>query len=205
MDFKKIQDQLHKDLEKQSWSVLDLKLNHQDLVDCCETVFKGNDQIFSEAKIKEGVTFQTESRIRKSQISWVEDWSAYKLTRELETLYADLVLSINNHFYLSIKSYESQFAYYKSGDFYKKHIDQYKDKSHRQLTTVLFLNESTQGGELIIYNKDHPNQIDAQIRPQAGCMVFFFSGHIYHEVLPVKQDRYSLTTWFRDDEDIFRV
>ena len=112
---------------------------------------------------------------------------------------------LNQHFFLSMKRFESQFAIYQKGGFYKKHLDQLKKTRHRQVSCILYLDDCLAGGELLIFNKNNKNQLDYTYTPKAGEMVLFFSKSIYHEVLPTQQKRYSLTTWFRDDEDFLNL
>lgn len=192
------------DLEERSWAVIDLGIDDQVIQDCKSKVF-GKEHDFSDAKVNKDQVAPSVSQIRKSQVLWVENWDEFKLTQELSSFNKVLIHELNSYFFLAMKSFESQFAYYKEGDFYKKHLDQYRNKGIRQLTTVFFLNDCAKSGELVIYNKDDSDIIDIKIKPKRGNLVLFFSSQIYHEVLPVKTERYSLTTWFRDDQDLFRT
>jgi SM-20-related protein len=108
--------------------------------------------------------------------------------------------SINNYFRLSIKGFESQFSVYNQGGFYKCHLDQHKETRHRQVSCCIYLNDCVDGGELVIYKKGSKTEVDKVIKPLSGSIVFFFSKDIYHEVKMVQNPRYSITTWFRDDE-----
>lgn len=109
------------------------------------------------------------------------------------------MISVNEYFFLVMKRYESQIAYYDEGDFYKTHLDQFQDQRHRQVTCTIYLNDCTNGGELVLYKQGSQTIIDQIISPKRGTLVLFFSGHIHHEVKLVNQPRLSITTWFRDD------
>lgn len=69
------------------------------------------------------------------------------------------------------------------------------------MTCIFYLNDCYEGGELLIYSREDKKQIAARISPSIGSCVIFFSGQIYHEVLPVVETRYSLTTWLRCDDE----
>jgi len=156
---------------------------------------------FKEASIGRYSTKIRDWTIRKSNISWVED-SDFDGIREFNLFLNRLMLSLNQHFFLSLKHFESQVAYYAPNDFYKIHLDQFSRDNRRQVTCILYLNDCPQGGELVIYKRGSKNIIDKIITPKRGTLVVFFSGHIYHEVRPVGSPRFSLTTWFRDDEPL---
>jgi SM-20-related protein len=60
----------------------------------------------------------------------------------------------NRHFFMGLFDYECHYAKYDAGDFYKQHLDAFKGRSNRVLTTVCYLNSPEKGGELIIYAED---------------------------------------------------
>ena len=62
---------------------------------------------------------------------------------------------LNKRLFLGLFSFESHFAHYNKGDFYKKHKDAFKGEGNRVLSVVVYLNQqwsSEDGGELVIYN-----------------------------------------------------
>ncbi|MEH6367338.1 MAG: 2OG-Fe(II) oxygenase, partial [Pseudomonas marincola] len=94
-------------------------------------------------------------------------------------------------------SYESHFAFYPAGAFYKKHLDRFRDDDRRTVSVVLYLNEQWQddfGGELRLYLPDGETR---DVRPEAGSLVVFMSADMPHEVLPATRERLSLAGWFR--------
>jgi SM-20-related protein len=186
------------DLTVKSWSFLSQKVSPH----LCHDLYNhymANRYLFDEAQIGNFILKKKDKSIRKSQIQWVEDWQQSSATIFLNEFYKELGHHIRSTFYIPLKWHESQIALYQQGDYYKKHLDQLKLTKHRQLTTVLFLNDCTQGGELVLYNKEDKSQVDLSILPKAGDLVIFFSAHIFHEVLPCMEDRMTLTTWLRDD------
>lgn len=171
--------------------------------DICQSIFdeysyKDKSKSFSAACIGRNSTKVIDSSIRKSSISWVED-TDFQGIREFNLILNEMMLSLNQYFFLSLKHFESQVAYYTKNDFYKTHLDQFSQNARRQVTCILYLNDCPSGGELILYKKGSKDIIDKIIRPKRGTLVVFFSGHIYHEVRTVETPRLSLTTWFRDD------
>lgn len=106
---------------------------------------------------------------------------------------------LNRALFLGLFDYESHFAHYPKGTFYKKHVDAFKGVSNRVLTTILYLNplwNPEDGGELVLYEEDSTS-VQETVLPVAGTMVLFLSEVFPHEVLPANRSRYSLTGWFR--------
>ena len=155
---------------------------------------------FTKAKIGRGKSHHERKDIRNAELCWIDNWSEVRELELVHTRLTEIQQAINENFFTSIKRFESQLSFYPTGGFYKKHLDQLKSTRNRQLTSILFLNDVKNGGELIIYEKEDKFLREAIIKPTAGTLVLFFSKTIYHEVLECQQDRYGLTTWFRDDE-----
>lgn len=104
-------------------------------------------------------------------------------------------LRFNRELFLNLASSEFHFAVYPEGSFYRRHLDQFKERANRILTFIVYLNPNWKpgdGGELRIYRDD--NQLD--IEPIYGRMVLFKSAVLEHEVLPTQIKRRSLTGWF---------
>jgi len=162
---------------------------------------KYNKGLFDEAAIGRALKHTVKSNIRDSQILWIDDWSSLELN-QFHAFTTELMEKLKHTLLLSLKRFESQFAVYEPGGFYKKHLDQLKGSGHRQISTILYLNDCNDGGELVLYNKDNKNIIDKLISPRSGQFVIFISSQIFHEVKPTLNQRYSLTSWLRDDEII---
>jgi len=158
---------------------------------------------FENAKIGTFHQSQQKEKIRNSQISWIDFSKEKPKLRCYEDYLNELKNDINKNFYLSLKRFESQFATYPIGGFYKKHLDQFKTNTHRQVTAILYLNDVFNGGQLIIYDKDDKQKIAQTIQPKKGTLAIFFSKTVYHEVLSCLEKRHSITTWFRDDLEPF--
>lgn len=133
--------------------------------------------------------------IRSDEICWINgDYEAGKAWLEwMKTLQ----IYLNSRLFLGLFSFESHFAHYAPGAFYKKHVDAFKGESNRVLSIVLYLNPGwlpDDGGELILH-LDKEEKV--RITPMFGTLVAFLSEEFPHEVLSTKRDRYSIAGWFR--------
>lgn len=105
---------------------------------------------------------------------------------------------INRELFMGLFDYESHLARYQPGARYKKHLDAFKGRSNRVLTTVFYLNpvwQPTDGGELVIYGDS--GEVLETVLPHQGTLVVFLSERFVHEVRTAHRQRYSLTGWFR--------
>jgi SM-20-related protein len=109
----------------------------------------------------------------------------------------------NRELFLGLFDYECHLAHYPKGAFYKKHLDAFKGRSNRMLTTVFYLNpewQETDGGQLVIYGDK--GQVLETVLPKQGRLVVFLSDRFVHEVLRSERDRFSITGWFRINASI---
>lgn len=85
--------------------------------------------------------------------------------------------------------------FYPKGSFYKRHLDQFNNRSNRMITMIIYLNENWKkedGGELKIYK----NNTEILVEPLANRSIIFKSAALEHEVLPTNAGRNSITGWF---------
>lgn len=141
--------------------------------------------------------------IRTDEISWIindnEASCAWINWTEALKVY------LNRRLFLGLFSFESHFAHYAKGDFYKKHKDAFRGEGNRVLSVVVYLNQqwvASDGGELVIYDKKLVDSVVSNynkitVIPNFGTIVVFLSEEFPHEVLPAKRDRYSIAGWFR--------
>ncbi|MAA61264.1 2OG-Fe(II) oxygenase [Idiomarina loihiensis] len=109
----------------------------------------------------------------------------------------------NRELFLGLFDYECHLAHYPKGAFYKKHLDAFKGRSNRVLTTVFYLNpewQETDGGQLVIYGDK--GQVLETVLPKQGRLVVFLSDRFVHEVQRSERDRFSITGWFRINASI---
>lgn len=142
--------------------------------------------------------FTVDKDIRRDKICWINDNTETR-KRFLSAL-EQFKQTINRTLFLGLFDYEAHFAQYEKGGFYEKHLDAFRGKSNRVLSTVLYLNETWQaddGGELIIYDDQDPDKEVERVIPQKGRFVIFLSEDFYHQVNPANKTRQSIAGWFR--------
>ena len=99
---------------------------------------------------------------------------------------------------LGLTRFESHFAHYSPGSFYRRHLDAFKGDSNRTLSVVFYLNPEWQphhGGELVLY--DNAGLELGRFPPTQGALAVYLSEEFPHEVLRTESDRYSIAGWFR--------
>ena len=150
---------------------------------------------FVRAGVGRGQNLSHNRFVRTDRICWItgEDpvpasWLAFceRLRRYL-----------NRHLMLGLFSFESHFAHYSPGDFYRRHLDAFKGESNRVVSLVSYLNPDWQpedGGELVLWR---PDDTTVRVTPQLGTLALFMSEEFPHEVRPAQRDRYSIAGWFR--------
>ncbi|WMS86771.1 2OG-Fe(II) oxygenase [Pleionea litopenaei] len=153
-------------------------------------------QKFSPAGIGRESAQQLNRFVRSDEICWINgDTPAGREWLEFASRLKDF---LNQQLFLGLFSFETHFAHYGEGDFYKKHRDAFHGQANRVLSVVLYLNpgwQSQDGGELVIY--DDEDQQLAKVLPSFATMAVFLSEEFPHEVLPAHRDRYSIAGWFR--------
>jgi SM-20-related protein len=152
---------------------------------------------FTAAGIGRGQQHNLDPVVRQDRICWIDGRNAAE--QQWLDWAEQLKLALNQRLFLGLFSYESHFAHYPPGAFYKKHRDAFRGETNRVLSTVAYLNPDWQtgdGGELLIY---HPQDdtILARVAPQLATLVVFLSEEFPHEVLPARRDRHSIAGWFR--------
>ncbi|KYG77000.1 SM-20-related protein [Roseivirga ehrenbergii] len=149
---------------------------------------------FSDAAIGALNHKQLEKSIRGDKIYWLER----KNDIEMESFFQlsdELIQQLNQLCYLSLSGCEFHLAHYPIGTFYKKHIDQFKGRSNRLISVIIYLNvgwKPGDGGELKVFKE---NGDELLVEPLAGRCVMFKSDTVPHEVMKTQVNRYSLTGW----------
>ncbi|RYY76322.1 MAG: 2OG-Fe(II) oxygenase [Gammaproteobacteria bacterium] len=192
-------------LAHRGYLILDESLPHSLLHGLLNYFNELQDHQFKAAGIGRHADFQQEETIRLDKIHWIN--ANTEPTSDFLQWMESLRIGINRRLFMGLFDYESHFAHYTTGAFYKKHLDAFRSnkvagQANRVLSTVLYLNESWQrdnGGELIIYAPDS-DQILEKILPEFGRMVIFLSEKFPHEVLPASCERKSVAGWFRVNE-----
>ncbi len=157
---------------------------------------------FGQAGIGRNNNLQVNQQIRSDLTHWLTEESdceqAYLLAMD------KLRKQFNEQLFLSLFDYEAHYSLYKPGNYYQRHIDAFKGRSNRVVSTVYYLNKNwsaEDGGELILYQQNSDNII-RRIAPTFGTMVIFLSEKFPHEVLTANRDRYSIAGWYRIDRPL---
>ncbi len=135
--------------------------------------------------------------VRTDAICWINGES--HAGRQWLDWAASLQRYLNGRLFLGLFSFESHFAHYAAGDFYKRHYDAFRGDANRVLSIAVYLNRHwtvEDGGELALY-MDDDDTTGVKVTPLAGTIVAFLSEEFPHEVLPASRDRYSVTGWYR--------
>ena len=151
-----------------------------------------NDRL-KKAGIGSSGEFQIKSSIRGDFIYWLDEERDDELTSFFE-LKRELLEKLRRFCFLSLSGSEFHIAKYPEGSHYNRHLDQFNERSNRQITVLIYLNENWKkgdGGELVIY-KDNEEIL---VEPVAKRLLLFKSDVIEHEVLKTNVPRYSLTGW----------
>lgn len=138
------------------------------------------------------------AQIRRDQTAWLDGRSLAQ--QGYLAMMAELQQWFNQRFFMGLFDFECHYARYQQGDFYQKHVDAFRGRSNRVLTTVSYLNSVTQGGELQLF--DEEEQLLTTIKPEAAGLVIFESERFPHQVLPAIDERFSIAGWFRRNNSL---
>lgn len=137
---------------------------------------------------------------RGDMIHWLDSANPSSPQTAYWTAMDTLKNALNRHFFMGLFDMEAHFAIYPVDSIYQKHLDQFREKKERKISVILYLNENWQpdnGGQLRLYLDGQDCLQHLDINPEAGKLVTFLSDRFFHEVLPAKRERTSLTGWFR--------
>ncbi len=160
-------------------------------------------EAFKKAGIGRGENYLENEFVRTDEICWINgDAEAGKNWLDWT---ANLQSFLNRRLFLGLFSFESHFAHYRPGDYYKRHYDAFRGEANRVLSVVAYFNSDwtvADGGELVLYKDDHDKQ-GVKVMPLFGTLVTFLSEEFPHEVLAAKRDRHSIAGWFRVNTSVF--
>lgn len=166
----------------------------QALLDCQRSISEAE---YRKAGIGRAENYQKAEKVRGDEICWItgssEEGALWLSWCEAIQQY------INRSLFMGLFSFESHFASYGPGKFYKRHVDAFRGQGNRVLSLVAYLNDSwkeTDGGELVLYF-DENDQTGTKVLPAKGTFVVFLSEAFPHEVLPAVRTRHSVAGWFR--------
>lgn len=190
------------DIERQGYSI-----RHCALPDRIATLLFQQQQSLHEANyvaagIGRGDDYVKTEFVRTDEICWINGDS--DAGRHWLDWTSGLQKFLNRRLFLGLFSFESHFAHYPPGAYYKRHYDAFRGEANRVLSVVTYLNpgwNSNDGGELVLYT-DETDREGIKVVPLFGTIVVFLSEDFPHEVLPANTDRYSIAGWFRVNTSI---
>ncbi len=169
------------------------ELSRQLAVECEQSMLSGK---MKSAGLGSGHAPLLQPDIRGDHIAWLEAGRSTACDSYLKHMEA-LRQSLNGELFLGLEEYESHFAVYAPGAFYRAHLDRFRDDDKRTVSLVLYLNDDwlpEHGGALRLHPQDGGH---VDIAPVAGRMAMFLSGEMLHEVLPTARQRLSIAGWLR--------
>lgn len=195
-------EQIAETLTRQAWVIVPDALPPELAQDLFAQVRMMTPEDFADAGVGRSHAHTLNSFVRRDQIRWIKgdtdaesNWLAFC---------ARLQRYLNRELFMGLFSFESHFAHYAPGAFYKKHLDAFRPDqtergARRVLSLVAYLNpgwQSADGGELVIYDEHNPEPVQ-KVLPLYGTLAIFLSDQVPHEVAAARRDRYSIAGWFR--------
>lgn len=135
-------------------------------------------------------------QMRSDKICWLDKTNNNVFEQEFLELAEAFIGHLNSTCYTGINGYEFHYAVYEEGNYYKRHIDQFRSDHQRKFSLVNYLNENWQeedGGQLYLYQ----DEMVQKVQPESRTAVFFKSDDIEHEVRICKRSRMSVTGWLK--------
>jgi len=134
--------------------------------------------------------------VRRDRIVWVDE--ADPAGHDWLNWTDGLRVHLNRSLILGLASFESHYAYYAPGTFYRRHLDAFRGDANRVVSVVCYLNDGwlpADGGELALF--DESGRELGRFPPVRGTLAVYLSERFPHEVLPTRTPRYSIAGWFR--------
>jgi len=156
-----------------------------------------NEDDFDSAGIGRRDDYDIVKTIRSDEIVWIS--GATTAEKHWLAWIENLRVYLNKRLYLGLFSFESHFAKYQKGAFYRRHLDAFHGEANRILSVVVYLNkgwQSDDGGEMVLYRNEE-DTIGIKVAPTFGTVAVFLSEQFPHEVLPTHRERHSIAGWFR--------
>ena len=185
------------DLAEQCWSLqthfIAPTLTHALAEECRKRAAAG---LLVQAGVGRSALAVVSEGLRGDHIQWLEAGQSEACDQYLAVM-DELRQALNQALFLGLEDFESHFALYPPGAYYKKHLDRFRDDDRRAVSVVFYLNEqwqAEQGGALRLHLADGRLY---DVWPQAGSLLVFLSADMPHEVLPATRERLSLTGWLR--------
>lgn len=189
------------DLQQQGWSACDDLIAPAIVADLRqEALVQWQQGEFNPAGVGRGKDRIIDQTIRSDKVSWLTQ----EHTSPAQAIYwqtiEQLRATLNRRLYLGLVDFEAHLSVYLPGDRYRRHVDQFRGASLREVSVILYLNDDWQpasGGELLLYSDRQSRTPLQRFYPAAGKLVVFMSADFPHEVLPATRQRLSMTGWYK--------
>ncbi len=152
---------------------------------------------FHHAKIGRTLDRHQNTTIRSDEICWLDHFQDNPSVQNYLQIMNEMLQTLNQSLFLSLSEFETHFAIYQPGSFYKKHVDQFQTTKNRKISCVYYLNENWQpsfGGALKLYSPQ--DQLLQELAPLGNTFICFNS-ELPHEVELTHQVRYSIAGWMK--------
>ncbi|OHV10648.1 2OG-Fe(II) oxygenase [Kushneria phosphatilytica] len=192
------------DLVEHGWAVAEDFLDH-DLTHALSHELQAleDNGALAEAGIGRGREYQHRPDIRGDSIRWLTP--DHPAQRHYLMSMAALRDAINRSLFLGLFEFEAHFARYPIGAFYQRHVDSFRGRANRIISSVSYLNADWPddgGGEMVVYAPEDETRELGRVVPRAGTFVCFLSEEMPHEVLPARLPRASIAGWFRRNSSL---
>lgn len=191
-------EQIIFDLLEKGWSVTPDFIQTDILACLRQAASRYRDkQYFYRAGIGKGSARTVHNDVRTDYVMWIDPADTASPIKQYLGIIDELRRELNRKLLLGLVEFEGHIAFYPSGTYYRKHLDQFRNDDMRIITSILYLNENwheEDGGQLRIYTGENSYQ---DILPHAGQLVTFLSAEFFHEVLPTNRERLSITGWYK--------
>ncbi len=157
-----------------------------------------HEHLLNTAGIGNSEKLSYDGAIRSDSIYWLDKKHNNEFENNFFTQIEAFIQYLNATCFAGITGYEFHYSLYESGDFFLKHLDQFKNNPSRKYSMISYLNSNWQegdGGELMI----HQMEGNQKISPIQGKTIFFKSDELLHEVLVTQKTRMSITGWLKSD------
>jgi SM-20-related protein len=154
---------------------------------------------FRLAGVGRGERHRVLPEVREDHVRWLDPPGATSSERRYLELMEQLRQTLNRELTLGLFGFEAHLALYPPGARYRCHLDQFRDRGDRLLSTSLYLNSEwspRDEGALRLYLGEPGVEPFEDVLPVGGTLVCFLSGKFHHEVLPSRRERLSATGWF---------
>jgi len=194
-------DTIADDLHRQGWSVTPGFLGRGEAAALRGRALQWwQEGEFRPAAVGRGASRQVVQEVRSDHVRWLDFSVGGRFTDLHDACYEPLRLAINQRLFLGLFDLEAHVTVYPPGSYYVRHLDRFRDASHRTVSAILYLNEAwtvDDGGALRLYlpTVDGGEEV-RDVLPEAGTLVTFLSAEVWHEVQPTNRDRLSFTGWF---------